>query len=257
MTTTEYSAVQEAAIEFAEACHDAEAMLTEIVHAGRRANYAELTWFQKHLRWDEAEVRRQVSRMTTVLRLRAIAGTPADREAAAKEAAAAADVLAKEAPKLEAKIAELSGKLASMERDERLATKRVDEQADAVEKLRTMVPQHIRDSVRDAVNRLATSTGRQISEMRTRVFQLDCLIDTKRYDNQDRHLEAIQRAFPAAVIQGVSGAFITRQFSPEWPAIKESILAEAADLRAKIEAMQPELDAAIAEAEAPLTHYSN
>jgi len=256
-TTTEYSAVAEAAHQFAEACAEADELLREIVAEGRnRAALAELAWFQKHLRWDEAEVRRQVSRMTTVKRLRAIAGTVADREAASKEAETAAKILQTEGAKVREKIEKLQKQLESMERDAHLSTKRVDEQADAVEKLRTMVPQHIRDAVRRAVSTVEGSIGREISDAAIRLNEIEVALDRSKHASEPAHMEAIQRFDRGAVIEGASGGWVKRSLSPEWPAICAEAEAEAVEIREKLERLRIEFAERIAEAESPLNYFA-
>ena len=85
-------------------CMEADELLKTIVQGGRKPNYAESVFFQQKMGWNERQVNDQIRRMSSVLRNQSIAGTPADREAAQDECKTSADVLAKESPKLSAKI---------------------------------------------------------------------------------------------------------------------------------------------------------
>jgi len=252
----DYSPAKEALLAWNDAIVDADSLLVEIAEENRRAALAELVWFAQTVGWNEQQVREQVRRMHSVLTLKAIAGTAEDRAAVAKEAETAAAVADKELPKIDEAMLKLQQKRDAIETAKRLAEKRKAEQAEAVEQLRKNVPEHIATAVRDAVNRISHSIGREINEAKTRLLQLEVLLDTKRHDNESRYLESLWRAFPDAVVVGENRGYITRQFSPAWPSIKSSMIAEAEGLREKIETMQVEHDAAVAAAESPLNYYS-
>jgi hypothetical protein len=253
-----FSPVREAEFAYNEMLSEADELLQEIIDEGRqRAALSEVVWFRANVGWDEKQVADELRRMSNVLRLRGIAGTAADREAAAKEAATAADVLAKEGPKVAAKIAELETKLRSMENDARLSARRVEEQSQAVDSLRKLAPENVAKSVRDAVNVIEHTLGREIANGEIRANELQCCLDRSRHRNEAAYLEGLARSFPAAVMVGHTGQYIKRGLSPEWPSIRSGIESELSELAAKLETQRAEYAAAIAAAEAPLSYYCN
>ncbi|HBJ33277.1 MAG TPA: hypothetical protein DDZ51_00650 [Planctomycetaceae bacterium] len=256
---TEYDPAAEVAADHAEKVADADALLMKIASQGRRASYAESVFFSRELGWNDRKINDEIRRAGNVLRLKAIAGTADDRQAAAKEAATAADVLAKEAPKLEAKIDELQSKLSGLERDERLAAKRCEQQAEAVAQLRGLTPEHVRESVRQAVSLIDSTIGRAILDGEIRHTELSCCLDPSRYsgqrDPQAEYIETLGRSFPEAVTVGQVGRYIKRSLSPQWPAIREAAEIELAELTTKLVELRSQHAEAIAAAELPLSFY--
>jgi cold shock CspA family protein len=253
-----FSHVKEIELSRNDAILEADQVLAEIVRANRRPTAGELTYFQSELRWDERQVKAELRRMSNVLRLRGIAGSPADREAASAEADTAAAVLAKEQPKLQAKIDELQAKLRSLDADARLSAKRQADQAEAVEQLRTLCPAHIRESVRQAISEINATIGRAILDGEIRHTELSCCLDPSRYrglNGPQDYLESLGRSFPAAVTVGLAGRYLRRSLSPEWPAIREAAEAELAELTTKLVELRSQHAEAIAAAELPLSFY--
>jgi len=202
-------------------------------------------------------VRDQLRRMHGVLRLQAIAGTAADRQAAQDERTTSADVLAKEQPKLTAKIAELQSRLETMQRDARLSQKRAEDQFEAVRQLRELVPQHIRDSVNHAVSAISNTLGRAIGDAGVRVNELQCCLDPSRYRNETAYLESLRRSFRDAIVDHIEGRSLSFRLSPEWPTIRSAIVTELAELQSRLVDMRAEHAAAIEAAERPLSFYSD
>ena len=195
--------------------------------------------------------------MNSVIRLQAIAGRSADREAASKEAETTAAILEKEQPKLESKIAELTAKLNGLERDSRLSAKRCEEQSEAVQQLRGQVPEHIRTSVQHNVSTIKSTLGREILDSEIRINELQCCLDPSRYPNENAYLEALHRSFRDAVIVGSVGKIIKRTLSPAWPTIRSSIDSELSALKEKLEPLRAEYCEAMTAATAPLDYYTN
>jgi hypothetical protein len=255
---TKYDPAAEVAADHAEKVADADDLLMKIASQGRRASYAESVFFSRELGWSDKKVGDEIRRASAVLRLKAIAGTADDRQAAAKEAATAADVLAKEAPRIEAKLAELQSKLSGLERDERLAFKRCEQQAEAVAQLRGLTPEHVRESVRQAVSLIDSTIGREILDGEIRHTELECCLTPSRYTGrnpQAEYIEALGRSFPEAVTVGHVGSFIKRSLSPQWPAIREAAEIELAELTTKLVELRSQHAEAIAAAELPLGFY--
>jgi hypothetical protein len=257
MTIAEtYTLAKDIAADHNEAIEDADSLLVEIVEENRRPALAELTYFARHVGWDEQQVREQVRRMGSVLRFKAIAGSDDDRAAAQREATTAAEVLAKEGPKVEAKITELQAKLRSLESDARLSEKRVSEQAEAVNQLRELCPAHIAAKVREAVNIIEHSLGREISDCEGRINLLRCCLTPSLFKDQATYLEALSRSFPAAITKGMQGSYIKRSFSAEWPSIRAAFEAELPELETKVAKLKTQHAEAIEVAEGPLNFYA-
>jgi hypothetical protein len=251
-----FSVIKELATNHRETLLDADILLLEICHNGGKANYEQLVYFNRELGWDERAVHDQLRRMHNVTRWKAIAGNTPAREAVAKESEAAATVLEKEGPKLAAKIEELQAKLNGLERDARLSAKRCEEQAEAVQRLRELVPEHIAGEVRSAVAKIEATIGREMLDAETRANELECCLTPSKYRDERAYLEALQRSFRDAVTVITENNIIRRRLSPEWPTIREGIQAELGELRPRIETLRSQRAEMIEQAELPLGYYA-
>ena len=254
---TELSATQDIAEDYRQSLMDADHLLREICQAGRHPNFADQTFFLRDCGWDEQKVAAQLRRMNSVLRLSAIAGTAGDRSAALSESNTASELAEKESPKLRAKIEDLQAKLTALERDARLSAKRVEEQNEAVQKRRELVPEHIRSAVQSTTNLLKRTTGAEINNAETRLNELQCCLDSTRYRHEQDYLESLQRSFRDAVTFKEIGQFLKRELSPAWPEIQAGIQSELAELQTKLETMRGEYSEALSAAELPLDYYTN
>lgn len=234
-------------------CESADLLLRDIVLRDQTPTYAEAVAFKQKMNWNEKEIRDQLRRMHSVLRQQAIAGSPASREATEQEAATATAVAEKEIPKLDEQIAKLQAKREGLERDKRLAVKRCEEQRQAVQQLRGLVPKHIRENVNHAVNAIESTIGRQILDMGARIGELECCLDPSRYRDEQAYLEGLQRSFRQAVIVGSN----RRALSPEWPTIRNGIQSELADLKERIEPLRAQRQELTEQAEKPLEFYAD
>ena len=235
---------------------EADDLLREIVQAGRRPNFAEMTFFQRECGWDDRRVTGEMRRMTNVLRLQTIAGTTEDRAAAGAEFESANAIAGKECPKLQAKIEELQTKLAALQRDERLSQKLCEEQHAACEQLKALVPEHIAAAVNDEIRILKSSLGKEISNAKVRANELECCLDPQRYPNEAAWLETLQRSFRDAVFVGDTGGFIKRALSSAWPTIRLQLENELVELNAKLNDMRADYDAAMTVATARQDYYA-
>jgi hypothetical protein len=254
--TDDFSPALEVAELYREKIIEADDLLREICQANRRPNYGELVCFQRENGWNEKRVQQELRRMGNVLRFQSESGTPADREASAKEAATAAAIAEKECPKLAAKIEELQAKLNGLERDQRLSAKRCEEQSQAVQRLRELVPEHIAGAVRSEVSRIESTIGREILDSEIRINELQCCLDPSRYRDEAMYLESLKRSFPDAITEIVEGRILRRRLSPQWPAIREGIQAELAELMPRVETLKAQRAEMLEVAERPLNHYA-
>lgn len=239
-----------------EDCLEADELLRQITVDNRQPAYPEFVFFQK-LGWNEKTVRDQLRRMHNVVRLQAVAGTPDDRLAAQNEADTSAEVLAKESPKLAAKIVELQSKLEGFHRDARLSEKRVADQTAAVQQLKELVPQNVSAQVNAERSVIEHSIGQILRDAEIRVNELECCLTPAKYPDEKTWLETLQRSFRDAVEDVVSNRIMVRKLSPAWPSIRVAIENELIELQAKLVDMRAEYLAAIQQAELPLDHYSD
>lgn len=248
--------VNDVAADFREEVDIADGLLREITTANRRATPAEYVYFARNLSWDEAKVKDELRRMSSVLRLESIAGRPEDREAASIEATTAEQVLAKESPKITEQIEKLQAKLRSIEADARLGRKRCEEQAEACRQLRALAPQHVRDAVRSAVQLLDNTAMRWILDAEVRANELECCLTPSRYPSEDAYLESLERSAHDAVVRVVTNNTFRRRLSAEWSTIKASMEAELAELRSELETKRADYNEKLAAIEKPLDHYA-
>ncbi len=236
---------------------EADYLLRDITLANRKPNHAESVFFQQKLGWSEKQVNDQMRRMNSVLRLQAIAGTPADRQASTTEAETSADVLSKEEPKLESKIAELQTKLEGLRRDSRLSEKRVEEQSQAVLQLRALVPTHVMQRVQSEVGTIANTLRREVLDVESRISELQCCLTPAKYADENSYLEALKRSFRDAVTVIDADRIRVIKLSPAWAVIRREIEVELFDLQAQLPDMRAAHAAALEAAEAPLDYYSS
>lgn len=235
-------------------CESADVLLRDIVLRDQTPTYAETVTFKQKMGWDEKTIRDQLRRMHNVLRLQAIAGSPANREATIKEAETSAAVLENKRPKLLDTISKAEAELKRLEDDARKAAKRADEQRDATMRLRTLPTNAIREKVNHAVNAIENTIGRQILDMGARIGELECWLDPSQYPNEQAYLEGLQRSFRPAVIVN---EYHRRALSPEWPAIRSGIQRELAELKEQIEPLKVQRQQMTEQAEKPLDFYSD
>ena len=257
MSTENFSAAAEVAERHRENIIEADALLREICQSGRRPTFAELTFFQREIGWDDTRQAKEVRRMNSVLRLSAIAGAAADREASGKEAETAAAVLETEGPKLIAKIEKLRQSLDALERDARLSAKRVTEQAEAAEALRALAPENIAGSVRSAVQTIKGSLGREIGDAEVRANELRCCLSPSLYKTEGAYLESLQRSFGDAVTMVTINRVIRRKLSAAWPGIRAEIETELTELHPKLVELRAQYAEQITAAEQPLSYYAS
>jgi hypothetical protein len=251
------SLAQDIAVSHVENILEADQLLREIAGANRQPTYAETVFFTRECGWSDVTIREQLRRMTNVLRLESIAGSPADREAAGIEATTAASVLGKESPKIIDQIEKLQSKLNGLERDARLSAKRVTEQSEAVQQLRGLCPEHVFKSVNAKRNLLDQTLMRSILDIETRINEIECCLAPSKYPTEAAYLESLERSFPGAVNRTNHGQMFRRQLTAQWPSIRAEIENELAELQAKIEPLQTQYDTELARIEKPLSYYGN
>lgn len=246
--------------DFADRSREAELLLTEISREGRTSLLtSERAFLAREMGWDDAEIKRQLRRVNNILRLQAIAGRPEDREAALQECQVSTDLLAKESPKIREKIQELQAKLSGLERDATSAQRRVEQQAEAVQQLRSQCPVDIRERVQQAVNVVEAGIGKDLRDAKARLNELRSILNLDNcHETPQRHLEfCLSRMLPAAVTTATVNRMIQRRYSPEWPAIKAQHECEYTERSELLPGIQAEYDSQIQQAELPLDFYAD
>lgn len=245
---------------------EAERLLMDICREGRTELLtSEKAYLAREMGWDEQAIRKEMRRVNSILRLTAISGTSENRESALTECQTATDLLAKEGPKIQQKIADLQSKLNSLERDATSAQRRVEQQSDAVQQLRGFCPAHIKEQVQQARKVVEAGIGQDLRDSKTRLNELRSILNLDNcHGDQKKHLEwGLQRSLPAAVEKILHGnpklgsQTIELRYSAQWPALKAECEKEYAELSGRLPEIQAEYDEQIRQSELPLDFYSN
>ena len=239
---------------------DADQLLREIKLADRPPNYQELVFFRQQVGWNETQVKEQLRRMHSVLRFEAIAGTPENREAAKVEAAKAKEVYDKEVPKVQAQLEKLEAKLRQLETDKRVSSTRIEQQTEAVEKLRELAPEHIAAEVNQRRGLIKSTLGRELLDKKSRAIEIESCLDPSKHANPKMHIEAVRRSCREAVAEIVRGRdegyqSLSYAFSDKWPSIRAAMENELAELQPQIDELQTQLDAELSALKNSLDFY--
>jgi len=246
--------------DFADRSHEAELLLFDVCREGRTEFLtSERAYLARELNWDEKKCRQELARVHRVLRLQAIAGSPAGREAALSECMTATDLHAKQGPKITQDIEKLQAKLSGMERDASAAIRRAEQQADACTQLRTMCPVAIVDGVNRERRALEAGVGQDLRDAKSRQHELMCNLNLNNvYESAAKHIEyGLLRSLPGAVRTIVEGRSQRYELSAEWPSLKAECQREFEALTEKLPELQAVYDDAVRVLELPLDHYSD
>ena len=116
----------------------ADEMLIAIVRENRQPSFAEATFFKGRCAWGEREAQLQVSRMASILRYKAVAGTSSERQAAEGEQVRSASILDVEGTKIQTEIKRLQEQFDALEKNATRAERVCEQIHDAVESLRNV-----------------------------------------------------------------------------------------------------------------------
>ena len=116
----------------------ADEMLRSIVQENRQPSFAEATFFKGRCGWNEREAQLQQSRMGSVQRFKAVAGSASERQAAESEQVRSASILDVEGAKIQTEIGKLQEQFDALERNATRAERVVQQITDAVESLRSV-----------------------------------------------------------------------------------------------------------------------
>ena len=116
----------------------ADEMLHSIVRENRQPSFAEQTFFKGRCAWNEREAQLQVSRMASISRYKAVAGTSSERQAATNELVRSAEILDVEGQKIQTEIQRLQDQFDVLEKNATRAERVCEQITDAVESLRSV-----------------------------------------------------------------------------------------------------------------------
>lgn len=130
--------VSELELEYEHYFSMADEMMRSIVRENRKPTFAEQTFFKGRCGWDEREAQLQVSRMGSILRFKAVAGTSSERQAAEGEQVRSASILDVEGTKIQTEIKRLQEQFDALEKNATRAKRICEQIDDAVESLRSV-----------------------------------------------------------------------------------------------------------------------
>ena len=253
----EPSFVSDVAREYAEEVRIADQLLAEIAARDSTPTYSEYLYFTRCLGWAKPKVGDQVRRMHQVARFRAIAGTPADRDAAIAERDKSASVLASQSPKLAAEIERLTAQLERLERDATDSASRVAHQESAVTTLRELAPDDVKAEHAGELDRIRAAVGNRLSDSKMRSNELESCLNPDRFTQRDLYWDLLRRSFREAVLDVVDGGSLSYRYSDAWPGIRAAMKAELDTLAETIRELTAEHDSLIATANVKLDFYSS
>ena len=240
-------------------------MLRNLVQRDKKLEASHYAFGLSRLGLEERKVNERWREVVQAMNLVAIMGTPEQRLAALDEAATAAAVYEKETPKLAEQIAKLVAKRDGLERDARLSSKRVEQQAEAVLKSREFVPRYISKRVGAAETLLNTEgVGADLRAATSRLQELKCILNLNQvYESQNKHLEyGLRRQLPDAVRTIIEGPkdgnrSLRYAYSDQWPSLKAECQKEYDELSERLPEIQREYDEALAIVQAPLGYWTD
>ena len=204
------------------------------------------------LGWDDERVRSESGRCSTVARLKAEAGTSADREVAKAELSAAEEKLAKEQPKLEERIATARRQLQSLQGAVNDSAATVEKHRHAVESLRALIPQHLVREHEKSCSALAPLRT-ELQEKRVRLESIETIIDLDigQYEGWKQAHELSKTWCPELTRHNAEGGVD----KSGWRAFVRRVAEEAERLRPEVTRLEAELAERQAVADEILKHY--
>ncbi len=228
-----------AEINEAEACdHEmVEDLLDVIASERRQPTPAEMRFLRKSTAWTEQQVASQLGRVGRKVKLLAIAGTKADREAAEKVASEDAAILESEEVKIQTAIDELVSKLDGLRRNAKLSSQRVLEHQKACEDLQKCIPDHVQEEIDKHIRDYKNGSRKQLNDTKARIAEIELVLS----GSGDDHVERIRRQWPQAVVS-TSDGWLRYQLVPEvWGPIQAKLEIELQQLKEGLPALEQEV----------------
>jgi hypothetical protein len=230
----------------------ADELLREIVVAGRKPSFEELTVFQSRVGWDAKAVAQQLGRMANVVRFQAICGTKKNREDAKTEMERSEQVLATRGVEIQTQIENLQSQLRSLENDARLSRKRLEDMEDAAIRLRDQVPAHIKNEHNAKNAAISESLGRAFLDAEGELRFLDAITDPSKFRDRFAYAETVSMHYPGHIMRDDRGHKLV---APSWEAERLKLQEQADQLRTRVPELKEAFDKAEAEAKKTLDVY--
>jgi hypothetical protein len=230
-----------------------EEVLRELAESGESPTY-EHYMFASTLGIDAPAFKAQLRRMNHVLSYQQIAGSQKDRDELLVAADDAEHVLATDGAALLKKIADLQSEYSKMEGKANQLRRRHGEATKAVEQLKQLVPDVLRQEYSLRKRMLQDSLGKEIAERETRVKYLELLLSQQDYTDQN-WLETVRLNNHDFV--GYSGATVQRKILlPAFTEARPKLQQELDEIQAELVGMRKQYDAEVKSMVKSLEIYS-
>jgi hypothetical protein len=215
-------------------------ILFELVESGESPSYEHFL-YASQLGIDAVALKAQLRRVSQAAIKMQVAGRPEDRNNLEQEAVDAEKVLATKGEQLLAQIAEDQKTYNSLESKARQLRRRHNEALEAVEALKTLVPDLTRQEYSLRKKMLQESIGSEINERQTQVKYLELLLNQTDYTDQ-AWLETVRLNNHEYV--GYSGDRVQRRILlPAFEQAKPKLQQELNEIRSELEQLQKQFDA--------------
>ena len=231
---------------------EVERILFAIVDDDREPTYDELLVFQT-FGWDEKQIAQETRRVSRAMVYRAVAGTAQDREELRQLQEKAAARLAEREETLRAQIEAAQDELRSLEQKANVASKRASEAEAAAQALRELAPSHIRHDHDVRLRYLNKTVRRELFDQQTEVNAIECVLDPKRYADDQAYLEMVQRYDRKFVTHDARGRLM---LSAEFEKAKPKLAQQLEEIRVDVAKLQERYDSERAKIENLLDFYA-
>jgi len=221
--------------------HEAMCCLAKALDENRELSALELVDLQATMNWHPSESARQLKRLAKRRHWRAIAGTPADREAAQQAIEDSRRILQARRPDVEAEIDRLSRELSKLENDVSRAERRHTEMLDALQSSRQTLP----DELQKLHSRQrAEIKARHWPAINTALTELgECRAAVTKDVNKDLHL--INAKF-----HGFDQVRKKTILLPSWGVYREECRARLPELEQQLQVLEAAMQAELAQFDA-------
>jgi hypothetical protein len=228
-------------------------ILKELVESDSPPTY-EHYLYASQLGIDAPAFRAQLRRMSRVVSFQQVAGSAKDRTELLAAADDAEQLLATDGEKLLEQIATLQADYNKLESKARQLRKRCTEATRAVEELKTLVPDMVRQEYSLRKRMLQETVGVEISERETRAKYLEMLLNQQDYTDQ-AWLETVRLNNHEYV--GYGGDRVQRRILlPAFEQAKPKLQAELNEIQAELVPMRKQYDGEVAAMVKSLEIYS-
>ena len=217
----------------------ADELLRKIATEKRAPRFAELSFFKSRCLWDDAEIRRQINRITSVIRGQLIAGSQSDRDAADAENEKSHEILNAQKPKIEQEITALQERLSGLDRSANRAERRCEEIDCAVSDLKKLLRQDLEEKYN---THFASIVGEfaKIGELTTEVSHREVCLNPApdMFNDRQRFYSMLQMYYPDCVERKENHGGRLEFSEPAWTLRKITMAIELELMRVELETLQ-------------------